>query len=205
MRRCSFGPETVGVPRTPFQPGSSREILRLGIEQQENRIAAQGGSLRLEDLASYRVRDRVPVRGSYRGHEIVAPPPPASSGVHIVQMLNILEGYDLAAMPHGSPARLHLIAEVLKIAFADRAAATADPEARLASTRTYQYSHPLGCIIGALFKAGLKLEFLNEHAAIPWRMFAQLVQGDDGLFRWPDKQWLPLAVSLMARRPSGPA
>ena len=81
----------------------------------------------------------------------------------------------------------------------------ADPEARLASTRTYQYSHPLGCIIGALFKAGLKLEFLNEHAAIPWRMFAQLVQGDDGLFRWPDKQWLPLAVSLMARRPSGPA
>ena len=91
-------------------------------------IAARGGSLRLEDLAGYRVRDRVPVRGTYRGHEIVAPPPPASSGVHIVQMLNILEGYDLAAMPHGSPARLHLIAEVLKIAFADRAAATADPD-----------------------------------------------------------------------------
>ena len=91
-------------------------------------IAAGGGSLRLADLAGYTVRDRTPVRGTYRGHEIAAPPPPASSGVHIVQMLNILEGYDLAGMGHGSPARLHLIAEVLKIAFADRAAATADPD-----------------------------------------------------------------------------
>ena len=91
-------------------------------------ITAQGGSLRLADLAGYTVRDRTPVRGAYRGYEIVAPPPPASSGVHIVQMLNILEGYDLAAMPHGSPARLHLLLEVLKIAFADRAAATADPD-----------------------------------------------------------------------------
>ena len=91
-------------------------------------IASNGGSLRLPDLAGYTVRDRPPVRGTYRGHEIVAPPPPASSGVHIVQMLNILEGYDLAAMGHGSPARLHLLAEVLKIAFADRAAATADPD-----------------------------------------------------------------------------
>ena len=91
-------------------------------------IESHGGTLRLEDLATFQVRERTPIRGTYRGHEIVAPPPPASSGVHIVQMLNILEGYDLAAMPHGDPARLHLIAEVLKIAFADRAAATADPD-----------------------------------------------------------------------------
>lgn len=91
-------------------------------------ITTGGGSLRLEDLAGYTVRDRVPLRGTYRGFEIVAPPPPASSGVHIIQMLGILEGYDLAAMPAGSPERLHLILEALKIAFADRAVATADPD-----------------------------------------------------------------------------
>ena len=91
-------------------------------------IAGAGGSLRLADLAGFQVRERAPVRGTYRGHEVVAPPPPASSGVHIVQMLAILEGHDLAAMGHADPRRLHLLAEVLKIAFADRAAATADPD-----------------------------------------------------------------------------
>jgi gamma-glutamyltranspeptidase/glutathione hydrolase len=91
-------------------------------------IASQGGSLRLEDLAAYTVRERTPISGTYRGHTIVAPPPPASSGVHITQMLNILEGFDLAAMGQMNPARLHLLAEVLKIAFADRSAATADPD-----------------------------------------------------------------------------
>ena len=91
-------------------------------------IEAGGGSLRLSDLAGYAVRDRAPVRGVYRGVEVVAPPPPASSGVHIVQMLNILSGHDIGGMAHGGAARLHLLAEVLKIAFADRAAATADPD-----------------------------------------------------------------------------
>ncbi len=91
-------------------------------------MAAVGGTLRLADLADYRVRERTPIRGQYRGFEVVAPPPPASSGVHIVQMLNILSGYDLGGMAHDDPARLHLLAEVLKIAFADRAAATADPD-----------------------------------------------------------------------------
>ena len=91
-------------------------------------VASAGGSLRLEDLAGYRVRERAPIQGTYRGHEIVAPPPPASSGVHIVQMLNILEGYGIGAMAHDAPERLHLLAEVLKIAFADRAVATADPD-----------------------------------------------------------------------------
>lgn len=91
-------------------------------------VAEKGGTLRLEDLAGYEVRTRAPVRGMYRGYEIVAPPPPASSGVHIVEMLNILSGVALGGMAPGDPARLHLIVEALKIAFADRAAATADPD-----------------------------------------------------------------------------
>ena len=64
----------------------------------------------------------------YRGWEILGPPPPAASGVHIVQMLNILEGYDIAAMGFGTAETIHLLAEVLKIAFADRAAASGDPD-----------------------------------------------------------------------------
>ena len=90
-------------------------------------MAANGGLIGQDDLAAFKVETREPIRGSYRGHEIVGPPPPASSGVHIAQMLNILEGYDIGALGFGSPDGIHLLAEALKIAFADRAVATADP------------------------------------------------------------------------------
>ena len=60
--------------------------------------------------------------------QILGPPPPAASGVHIAQMLNILEGYDIAALGFGTAETIHYLAEVLKIAFADRAAATGDPD-----------------------------------------------------------------------------
>jgi len=90
-------------------------------------FARAGGMLVAEDFARYATVTREPVRGTYRGHEIVGLPPPSSGGVHLIQMLNILEGYDIAALGFGSAEALHLIAEVLKIAFADRRAATADP------------------------------------------------------------------------------
>jgi gamma-glutamyltranspeptidase/glutathione hydrolase len=90
-------------------------------------MAANGGLIGQDDLMAYKVETREPVRGSYRGYEVVGPPPPASSGVHIAQMLNILEGYDIGALGFGSPDGVHLLAEALKIAFADRAVATADP------------------------------------------------------------------------------
>ena len=91
-------------------------------------MKAHGGFVSREDLASYRTVDRSPVRADYRGWEILGPPPPAASGVHIAQMLNILEGYGIAAMGFGSAATIHHLAEVLKIAFADRAAASGDPD-----------------------------------------------------------------------------
>ena len=72
--------------------------------------------------------ERLPIRGDYRGWEILGPPPPAASGIHITQMLNILEGYDIKASGFGTPETIHLLAEVLKIAFADRAAASGDPD-----------------------------------------------------------------------------
>lgn len=76
-----------------------------------------------------------------------------------------------------------------------------DDAARLSAMRTYQYIHPLGAIVSALIDAGLRLEFLHEHPAVAWRMFTALERGTDRLYRWKDKPWLPLAFSLMARRP----
>ncbi|MBU8873787.1 gamma-glutamyltransferase [Reyranella sp. MMS21-HV4-11] len=87
-----------------------------------------GGFVRREDLTGYKVEERAPIRGHYRGWEILGPPPPAASGVHIAQMLNILEAYDIAKMGFGTVDTLHLLAEVLKIAFADRAEASGDPD-----------------------------------------------------------------------------
>lgn len=91
-------------------------------------IQAAGGIITMDDLRAARPIEREPIRGTYRGHEIFGPPPPASAGVHMAQMLNVLEGFDLAALGFGAAASWHLVAEALKIAFADRAVATADPD-----------------------------------------------------------------------------
>ena len=87
-----------------------------------------GGFVSRADLTGYKVAERAPIRGRYRGWEILGPPPPAASGVHITQMLNILEGYDIAKLGFGTVDTFHLLAEVLKIAFADRAEASGDPD-----------------------------------------------------------------------------
>ncbi len=91
-------------------------------------MKAHGGFITRQDLTSYKTVERAPIRADYRGWEILGPPPPAASGVHITQMLNILEGYDIAAKGFGTAETIHLLAEVLKIAFADRAAASGDPD-----------------------------------------------------------------------------
>lgn len=86
-----------------------------------------GSFLTAADLAAYATIERQPIRGSYRGVEIIGPAPPASGGVHIIQMLNILEAYDVAKLGFGTAETIHLLLEALKIAAADRRAATADP------------------------------------------------------------------------------
>jgi gamma-glutamyltranspeptidase/glutathione hydrolase len=90
-------------------------------------MAANGGLITMADIENYRIFERPPVRGSYRGFEILALAPPSSGGAHIVQMLNIFEGFDVAAMGFGSPDAVHLIAEAMTIAFADRYRYMADP------------------------------------------------------------------------------
>jgi len=91
-------------------------------------MAANGGIITLEDLAKYAAVEREPVRGTYRGHEIISMPPPSSGGVVIVQMLNILEGFDLAGIGHNSALYLHLLTESMRRAYADRANFLGDPD-----------------------------------------------------------------------------
>ncbi|WP_299184535.1 gamma-glutamyltransferase [uncultured Psychrobacter sp.] len=80
-----------------------------------------GGSMSLQDLANYEAIAREPVKGDYRGYEIVSMPPPSSGGIHIVQILNILEGYPLKDYGHNSAQTIHLMAEAMQLAYADRA------------------------------------------------------------------------------------
>ena len=87
-----------------------------------------GAYLSLDDLRGYRSNDMAVLRSSYRGFEITGPPPPCAGPLHIAQMLNILEGFDTAGAGFGTVDGVHRIAEALRIAFADRAACTADPD-----------------------------------------------------------------------------
>ncbi|KJS05280.1 MAG: hypothetical protein VR73_12540 [Gammaproteobacteria bacterium BRH_c0] len=87
-----------------------------------------GGLISHEDLAGYQVVEREPVTGTYRGYEIVSMPPPSSGGIHLVQMLNILEGWDLQAHGHNSAGYLHRLVESMRRAYADRSKYLGDPD-----------------------------------------------------------------------------
>jgi SAM-dependent methyltransferase len=76
----------------------------------------------------------------------------------------------------------------------------ADEAARLVNARRYEWLHPLGAIVTALLASGLTLKWLHEHESVPWRMFEVLIEDAEGMYRWPDRPWLPLAFSLRAER-----
>jgi SAM-dependent methyltransferase len=75
-----------------------------------------------------------------------------------------------------------------------------DPDARLVNATIYNWIHPLGDVVTSLITSGMTLDWLHEHDAVPWRMFRILVKDASGLYRWPDRPWLPLAFSLAATR-----
>ena len=79
------------------------------------------GLMTMEDLRGYVAKERTPVRGNYRGHDVISMPPPSSGGAVLIQMLNILEGFDLQKLEANSSDRYHLMAEAMRRAFADRA------------------------------------------------------------------------------------
>lgn len=87
-----------------------------------------GGLISAADLANYRVAERVPVHGTYRGLEVISAPPPSSGGIALLETLNILEGFDLRKSGAGSAESMHLVSEAYRRAFYDRAQFLGDPE-----------------------------------------------------------------------------
>ncbi len=98
-------------------------------------MAANGGLITTEDLAGYRALERPPVRGTFRDFEIVSVAPPSSGGVHVLQMLNILEPYPLESYGHNSAAYLHRVIESMKLAYADRSRYMGDPDQTVIPTK----------------------------------------------------------------------
>lgn len=107
-------------PREFYEGETARRIAAA--------MAANGGLITLEDLKGYRPVEREPLRGSYRGYEIVTFPPPSSGGIVLLNVLNQLEGDNLAALGPGSSEANHLLIETMRRAFADRAMLMGDPD-----------------------------------------------------------------------------
>ncbi|MBA4123358.1 MAG: gamma-glutamyltransferase [Acidobacteria bacterium] len=104
-----------------FYTGETAKLIAADMKQ-------NNGLITLEDLKNYQPKERPPLRGSYRGYEIISMPPPSSGGIVLLQALNVLEKYDVRSMEHNSSKKYHLLAEVLRRSFADRAAFMGDPD-----------------------------------------------------------------------------
>ncbi len=107
--------------RDGFYRGETARLLAAEMRQ-------HGGLITEEDLARYEAVERPPIRGTFRGHDVISMPPPSSGGVALVEMLNILEGYDLRTMGPRSAAYFHHLAEAQRIAYRDRARHLADAD-----------------------------------------------------------------------------
>jgi gamma-glutamyltranspeptidase/glutathione hydrolase len=112
-------------PKAFYRGFVARRIVR---DMQRPPISGERSVMTAEDIAAYRAVVRPALQGTYRGHEIITMGPPTSGGIAILEMLNLLEGYDLPAMGQSSADHLHLLAETQKLAFADRGQYVADPD-----------------------------------------------------------------------------
>jgi gamma-glutamyltranspeptidase/glutathione hydrolase len=104
-----------------FYEGETARLIADG-------MAKNGGTITLADLKNYRATERTPLRGTYRGHAIVTMPPPSSGGLALLQMLGMLEPFDVKALGFNSAAKIHLFTEVMRRAFRDRVEFPADPD-----------------------------------------------------------------------------
>ncbi|MCU8084812.1 gamma-glutamyltransferase [Shewanella sp. SM23] len=93
-----------------------------------NAVKDAGGIMTLDDLKNYKVVEREPVRGEYRGYEVVSMPPPSSGGVHIIEMLNVLQQFPIDKLGHNTAQTIHLMAETMKYAYSDRSEYLGDPD-----------------------------------------------------------------------------
>jgi len=134
-----------------FYTGETAELLAA-------EMAANGGIMTQADLAAYRAVRRAPMTGTYRGYDIISMPPVSSGGPALIQMLNVLEGYDLAASGSGSAATIHLIIEAMRRAFADRAQNLGDP--------AFNTSMPIDQLISKDYAAELRLTIDSDRASV---------------------------------------
>ncbi|MGL6123509.1 MAG: gamma-glutamyltransferase [Shewanella sp.] len=93
-----------------------------------NAVKDAGGIMTLDDLKNYKVVERKPVRGEYRGYQVVSMPPPSSGGVHIIEMLNVLQQFPIDKLGHNTAQTIHLMAETMKYAYSDRSEYLGDPD-----------------------------------------------------------------------------
>jgi gamma-glutamyltranspeptidase/glutathione hydrolase len=110
-----------------------------------------GGKMTMTDLANYKIHERTPMTGTYRGFKIVAPPPASSGGTHVIEILNVMENFPVKEWGHNSERYLHHLAETSKMMFADRARYMADPaftEVPLEGLSSKEYAKKLAESIG---------------------------------------------------------
>jgi len=118
-------------------------------------VRAAGGTMTAEDLRNYRAVVRKPIRGTYRGYAVASMPPPSSGGVHLIEMLNILEGFPLGKLGTGTPSSTHLMVEAMKLAYADRAEYLGDSD---------QVKMPIARLTSKRYAASLRATIDPEHA-----------------------------------------
>lgn len=136
-------------------------------------MQAGDGLIDAEDLAAYRAVIRKPAIGTYRGYEIRTMPPPSSGGLHVIQILNILEGYDVAALGHNSAASIHLLAEAAKRAYADRSRHLGDPDF---------WQVPAAGLTSKAYAAALR-QVIDKSRATPAK---EIEPGDPSFFEGPN-------------------
>ncbi len=135
-------------------------------------MADIGGIITQEDLARYEAVEREPVRGTYRDYEIVSMPPPSSGGVTLVQMLNILEGFDLGSMGHNSADYLHVLTESMRRAYADRAEHLGDPD--------FNEAMPLDRLMDKEYAAELRASIdMDRKSESSPELFAQVYESEE--------------------------
>ena len=124
----------------------------------ERDMTANGGLITRADLKAYKPVRREPLRGTYRGHEILSMPPISSGGTALIQMLNVLEGYDVAANGWGSAQNVHLMIEAMRRAYADRARHLGDP--------AFNPSMPIARLISKEYAASLRATIRPDRASV---------------------------------------
>jgi gamma-glutamyltranspeptidase/glutathione hydrolase len=133
-----------------FYQGKTAELIAADMR-------ANKGLITLDDLADYRALEREPVRGTFKDYEVVSAPPPSSGGVHVLQILQLMEGYPLQALGHNSAAYLHRLIESMKLAYADRSKHMGDPS---------QSTIPTQQLITKAY-ADERRQLINEERATP--------------------------------------